>query len=73
MNTSLSFCLSYDHLKLDFVAFKHTGYRDTTISTGYNERSWKWWRHKNMIGKKMIYFSYIPNLLGWLFCITAGK
>ena len=26
-----------------------------------------------MFGKKMIYFSHIPNLLGWLFCIAAEK
>ena len=53
--------------------YNHSGYRDTTNATGCNERFWKWWRHKNMFSKKMIYFRYIPYLLGWLFCITAGK
>ena len=37
------------------------------------ERSWKWWRQKNLFGKTKIYFSHIPNLFGWLFCIAAGK
>ena len=52
---------------------KNAGYRDTTNATGYNERNWKWWRHNNIFGKKKIYFSHIPYLLGWLFCIAAGK
>ena len=68
--------LSAEHVSARFHwlrLLRHTGYRDTTNATGYNERSWKWWRHKNMFGTKMIYFSLIPNLLGWLFCIAAGK
>ena len=48
--------------------------RHTTNATGDNECSWKWWRHKNMFGNKMICFSHIPNLLGFFFsCIAAGK
>ena len=32
----------------------HTGYRNTMNVTGYNKRSWKWWRHRNVFGKKIL-------------------
>ena len=52
--------------KIFWLDLIQIGYRDITNATGYNECSWKWWHHKNMLGMKMIYLSHIPNLLGWL-------
>ena len=58
---------------LIFLPVPSTGYRDTTNALGTTNEAENNDVTRICSVRKMIYFSHIPNLLGWLFCIAAGK
>ena len=58
---------------LFLLCYHHIGYRDTTNATWYNERNWKWWRHKNMFGKKLFILAIFLIFLDDYFFVAIGK